>query len=119
MCSVHKYSLIPCVAQILTKDSVTVKVDAVLYFRVFDPILSVTNVANASHSTWLLAQTTLRNVLGTKSLQELLSHREGISHEMQVSFVVSKLFLSQILPLFSLFSFCRATEGFLFYGVFF
>ncbi|XP_065179227.1 stomatin-like [Sycon ciliatum] len=69
--------------EILTKDSVTVTVDAVLYFRIFQPILSVTNVTDAGHSTWLLAQTTLRNVLGTKSLQELLSQREQISQEMQ------------------------------------
>ncbi len=62
----------------------TVSVDGVLYFRVFDPICSVVNVSNADHATRLLAQTTLRNVLGTKSLSELLSDREGISYNMQV-----------------------------------
>ena len=70
--------------QILTKDSVTVSVDGVVYFRVSDPISSVANVSNADFSTRLLAQTTLRNVLGTKNLAELLSDREGISHSMQV-----------------------------------
>ncbi|RXN04198.1 mitochondrial ornithine transporter 1-like protein [Labeo rohita] len=70
--------------EFLTKDSVTVSVDGVVYFRVFDPICSVANVSNAGHATQLLAQTTLRNVLGTKSLSELLSDREGISYSMQV-----------------------------------
>lgn len=71
--------------EILTKDSVTVSVDGVVYFRVNDPIASVANVANADFSTRLLAQTTLRNVLGTKNLAELLSDREGIAHSMQTS----------------------------------
>ncbi|CAL8398985.1 unnamed protein product [Boreogadus saida] len=71
--------------EILTKDSVTVSVDGVVYFRVSDPISCVANVANADFSTRLLAQTTLRNVLGTKNLAELLSDREGISHSMQSS----------------------------------
>ncbi|KAI4814706.1 hypothetical protein KUCAC02_003890 [Chaenocephalus aceratus] len=69
--------------EILTKDSVTVSVDGVVYFRVSDPIASVANVANADFATRLLAQTTLRNVLGTKNLAELLSDREGIAHSMQ------------------------------------
>ncbi|XP_026790437.1 stomatin (EPB72)-like 3a [Pangasianodon hypophthalmus] len=69
--------------EILTKDSVTVSVDGVVYFRVNDPILSVANVRNADEATRLLAQTTLRNVLGTKNLSEVLSDREGISHSMQ------------------------------------
>lgn len=70
--------------QILTKDSVTVSVDGVVYLRIQCPISSVANVHNAHWSTWLLAQTTLRNVLGTKNLAELLSDREGISLSMQV-----------------------------------
>ncbi|KAK0130593.1 Erythrocyte band 7 integral membrane protein [Merluccius polli] len=75
--------------EILTKDSVTVNVDGVVYFRVSDPISSVANVSNADYSTRLLAQTTLRNVLGTKNLAELLSDREGISHAMQSSLDVA------------------------------
>nr|XP_057935401.1 stomatin (EPB72)-like 3a [Doryrhamphus excisus] len=71
--------------EILTKDSVTVCVDGVVYFRIQCPISSVANVSNAHSSTRLLAQTTLRNVLGTKNLSELLSDREGISLSMQES----------------------------------
>lgn len=69
--------------EILTKDSVTVAVDAVVYSRIFDPTMSVCNVENAQYSTKLLAATTLRNVLGTKNMAELLSERECISEQMQ------------------------------------
>jgi len=72
------------VVQVLTKDSVTVSVDAVVYYRVSDATVSVANVENAHHSTRLLAQTTLRNVLGTKNLSEILSERESIANSMQV-----------------------------------
>lgn len=71
--------------EILTKDSVTVSVDGVVYFRVSDPVASVANVSNADYSTRLLAQTTLRNVLGTKNLSEVLSDRESISQSMQMT----------------------------------
>ena len=70
--------------QVLTKDSVTVSVDAVVYYRVSNATVSVANVENAHHSTRLLAQTTLRNILGTKMLHEILSDRESISGSMQV-----------------------------------
>jgi len=63
--------------EILTKDSVTVQVDAVCFFKVSEPMASVCNVEDASSSTKLLASTTLRNILGTKSLQEILSDRES------------------------------------------
>uniref|UniRef100_A0A1I8IC02 PHB domain-containing protein n=1 Tax=Macrostomum lignano TaxID=282301 RepID=A0A1I8IC02_9PLAT len=69
--------------EVLTKDSVTVSVDAVVYYRVNNATVSVANVENAHHSTRLLAQTTLRNVLGTKNLAEILSERESISNSMQ------------------------------------
>ena len=69
--------------QVLTKDSVTVSVDAVVYYRVSNATISVANVENAHHSTRLLAQTTLRNILGTKNLHEILSDRESISGSMQ------------------------------------
>ncbi|GFR79345.1 stomatin-3 [Elysia marginata] len=69
--------------EVLTKDSVTVSVDAVVYFRVFEPIPSVLNVVNANHATRLLAQTSLRNLLGTLSLSEILSQRDHISSQMQ------------------------------------
>ncbi len=71
-------------SQVLTKDSVTVSVDAVVYYRVSNATVSVANVENAHHSTRLLAQTTLRNILGTKNLHEILSDRESISGSMQV-----------------------------------
>ncbi|XP_068601532.1 stomatin (EPB72)-like 3a [Brachionichthys hirsutus] len=71
--------------EILTKDSVTVSVDGVVYFRIHCPISAVANVSNAHSCTRLLAQTTLRNALGTKNLAELLSDREGISISMQES----------------------------------
>lgn len=69
--------------EVLTRDSVTVSVDAVVYTRVFNPIISVTNVKNTQYATQLLAQTTLRNILGTKSLQEILTDRENIAQNMQ------------------------------------
>ncbi|XP_046844382.1 mechanosensory protein 2-like isoform X2 [Xenia sp. Carnegie-2017] len=71
--------------EILTKDSVTVAVDAVVYYKIYNATMSVTNVENASNSTRLLAQTTLRNVLGTRSLSEILSERETISHAIQAN----------------------------------
>ena len=69
--------------EILTKDSVTVSVDAVVYYRVSNATISIANVENAHHSTRLLAQTTLRNMLGTHNLHEILSDRETISSSMQ------------------------------------
>lgn len=69
--------------EILSKDSVTVTVDAVVYYRISDPLKAVIEVENYSSSTRLLAATTLRNVLGTCSLSELLTKREDIAHAMQ------------------------------------
>ncbi|PAA76813.1 hypothetical protein BOX15_Mlig013819g1 [Macrostomum lignano] len=69
--------------EVLTKDSVTVAVDAVVYYRIFDPVMSVVNVEDCSRSTKLLAQTTLRNVLGTVSLYELLAGRDDSAIVMQ------------------------------------
>ena len=57
--------------------------DAVVYFRIFDPVASVINVENANYSTRLLAATTLRNILGTKTLQDVLQDRESLAHHMQ------------------------------------
>ena len=59
-------------------------VDAVVYYRISNPRISVVNVENAARSTQLLAQTTLRNILGTKTLSEILTDRESISAMMQV-----------------------------------
>ena len=63
--------------QVLTKDSVTVSVDAVVYYRVSNATVSVANVENAHHSTRLLAQTTLRNILGTMNSIINLSKKQG------------------------------------------
>lgn len=63
----------------------TVAVDAVVYFRISNATVSVSNVEDYARSTRLLAATTLRNVLGTKNLSEILSERESISHIMQLS----------------------------------
>lgn len=71
--------------QILTKDSVTAQVDAVVYFRIEDPVASVVQAEDAKNSTKRIAQGTLRDVLGTKSLAEILSDREEISDHMGVS----------------------------------
>ncbi|PNF30476.1 Band 7 protein AGAP004871 [Cryptotermes secundus] len=71
--------------EVLTKDSVTVSVDAVVYYRVSNATVSVANVENAHHSTRLLAQTTLRNTLGMRPLHEILSDRDTISSSMQLT----------------------------------
>ncbi|XP_055689907.1 band 7 protein AGAP004871 isoform X1 [Lutzomyia longipalpis] len=71
--------------EVLTKDSVTVSVDAVVYYRVSNATVSIANVENAHHSTRLLAQTTLRNTMGTRHLHEILSERMTISGTMQSS----------------------------------
>ena len=83
------YFFVFLLLQVLTKDSVTVSVDAVVYYRVSNATVSVANVENAHHSTRLLAQTTLRNILGTKNLHEILSDRESISGSMQVCNVLT------------------------------
>lgn len=71
--------------EVLSKDSVTVSVDAVVYYRVSNATIAISNVADFDTSTRLLAATTLRTVLGTKILSEILSEREQISHIMQAS----------------------------------
>ncbi|CAF4273922.1 unnamed protein product [Rotaria sp. Silwood2] len=71
--------------EILTRDSVTVAVDAVVYFRIFNAVISITNVEDAAKSTKLLAATTLRNVLGTKTLHEILAERDKIDTLIQTS----------------------------------
>ncbi|CAL8085810.1 unnamed protein product [Orchesella dallaii] len=68
---------------ILTKDSVTVLVDAVVFYRVFDPILAVANVIGYDKCTHLLAATTLRNALGTSTLTEILTQRDELARQMR------------------------------------
>ncbi|XP_071484371.1 band 7 protein AGAP004871-like [Diadema antillarum] len=69
--------------EILTRDSLTISVDAVMFYRVSNASISIAMVEDANKSTQFLAQTTLRNVLGMKTLAEILADREGISHFMQ------------------------------------
>ena len=69
--------------EIMTRDNVPVTVDAVLYFRVLDPVAAVVKVENFWKATSLIAQTTLRSVLGQAELDELLSHREKINVQLQ------------------------------------
>ena len=67
----------------ITKDNVTVKVNAVCYFRVLDPEAAVINIANFLLATQQIAQTTLRSVLGQSELDELLSERDQINLQLQ------------------------------------
>lgn len=69
--------------EIMTRDNVPVTVDAVLYFRVVDPVAAVVKVENFWKATALLGQTTLRSVLGQAELDELLAHREKINQKLQ------------------------------------
>jgi regulator of protease activity HflC (stomatin/prohibitin superfamily) len=68
---------------IITRDNVTVKVNAVIFFRVIDPRLAVVEVSNFLYATSQLAQTTLRSVLGEVELDELLSQREKLNVRLQ------------------------------------
>jgi len=67
----------------ITKDNVTVKVNAVAFFRVVDPSAAIVQVEDFRKATWQIAQTTLRSVLGQSSLDELLTHRETINEKLQ------------------------------------
>jgi len=69
--------------RVITQDNVTVDVDAVVYFRITDPQKAVIEVQRYDVATSLLAQTTLRDVLGQKSLDELLSKREELNKSLQ------------------------------------
>ncbi|MEO7040368.1 MAG: SPFH domain-containing protein [Candidatus Elarobacter sp.] len=69
--------------EMMTRDNVPVSVDAVIYFRVVNPEDAIVKVENFSKATFLLAQTTLRSVLGQHELDELLSQRDRINVELQ------------------------------------
>jgi len=68
---------------IITKDNVSVKVNAVVYFRVFNPLNAILQVENYVYATSQLAQTTLRSILGEVELDELLSERETLNEKLQ------------------------------------
>lgn len=69
--------------EVITKDNVTVKVNAVVYFRVLDPAMAVVKVLDYIRATSWIAQTTLRSVLGQSELDTLLSEREAINTRLQ------------------------------------
>jgi regulator of protease activity HflC (stomatin/prohibitin superfamily) len=68
---------------VITKDNVSVKVNAVLYYRVMDPRRAIVEVENFHYATSQLAQTTLRSVLGQVELDDLLSERERLNRQLQ------------------------------------
>jgi len=68
---------------VITRDNVTVKVNAVVYFRVVDPVNAVVQVENYLYATSQEAQTTLRSILGQAHLDELLSERERLGNALQ------------------------------------
>jgi regulator of protease activity HflC (stomatin/prohibitin superfamily) len=67
----------------ITRDNVTVKVNAVVYFRVVDPSDAIVQVEDYRRATWNISQTTLRNVIGQSELDEVLAQREQINHTLQ------------------------------------
>jgi regulator of protease activity HflC (stomatin/prohibitin superfamily) len=67
----------------ITRDNVTVRVNAVAYFRVLDPSNAIVQVEDYHRATWQIAQTSLRSVLGQSDLDELLIHRDEINHKLQ------------------------------------
>src|ERR687889_844301 len=69
--------------EVITKDNVTVRVNAVAYFRVVDPNAAIVNVTDYNRATSQIAQTTLRSVLGQSTLDDLLSEREKINEQLQ------------------------------------
>jgi regulator of protease activity HflC (stomatin/prohibitin superfamily) len=69
--------------EVITKDNVTIKVNAVVYFNVMNPVDAVIRIANHLSATSLIAQTTLRNILGQHELDEILAEREKIGQALQ------------------------------------
>jgi regulator of protease activity HflC (stomatin/prohibitin superfamily) len=68
---------------VITRDNVSIKVNAVVYFRVVDPLKAIIDVENFLYATSQLSQTTLRSVLGQAELDDLLSHREQLNERLQ------------------------------------
>lgn len=67
----------------ITGDNVTVKVNAVVYFRVIDPVAAIIQIEDYRRATWQIAQTSLRNVIGQSNLDQLLKDREQINEQLQ------------------------------------
>ncbi len=68
---------------VITKDNISVKVNAVVYFRVIEPIKAITEVEDFLYATSMIAQTTLRSILGQSQLDDLLTNREQVNAELQ------------------------------------
>jgi len=68
---------------VITKDNITVKVNAVIYFRVMDPVKAITEVEDFFYATSQISQTTLRSILGQSTLDDLLANREQLNAELQ------------------------------------
>jgi regulator of protease activity HflC (stomatin/prohibitin superfamily) len=68
---------------VITKDNISVKVNAVVYFRVIDPVKAITEVEDFLYATSMIAQTTLRSILGQSQLDDLLTNREQVNAELQ------------------------------------
>ena len=77
------YSFVCPLQEILTSDSVTVFVDAVVYYNIKDPMAAILNVERYAESTKLLAATTLRNMMGTKTLMQILGQKEEMAELMR------------------------------------
>lgn len=69
--------------EIITKDNVTIKVNAVLYFQVVDPVKAIVNIEDYQQAATQIALTTLRSVLGQSELDELLAHRERVNERLR------------------------------------
>lgn len=69
--------------EMMTEDNVPVTVDAVVYFRVIDPVAAIVNVEDFLRATYLIAQTSLRSVIGQAELDELLSKRDEVNQRLQ------------------------------------
>jgi len=69
--------------EIITKDNVTITVDAFVYYKVIDPEMAITKVENYRYATSMLAQTSLRDVLGQMELDEVLTQREKVNEDLQ------------------------------------
>ncbi|UCG22644.1 MAG: slipin family protein [Chloroflexota bacterium] len=67
----------------ITSDNVTVKVNAVIYFRVIDPVAAVIQIEDYQRATWQIGQTSLRNVIGQSEIDQLLQERERINDRLQ------------------------------------
>ena len=67
----------------ITRDNVTLKVNAIVYYRVIDPSAAIVQVEDYRRATWNIAQTTLRNVLGQSELDELLAQREKVNEKLR------------------------------------